>query len=84
MRDIRVIKKTGPRSTAEQKRLWKYRDKKIREAREGSRQGDYRTGRPLFSNPAALYGTVDDIPSQWTPCMVRKVGGAVQIKMRGR
>lgn len=38
----------------------------------------------LSQNPGAAHGTVDDIPSTWTPCMVRKVGKAVQIKMRGR
>ena len=42
------------------------------------------TATPARSNPAALHGTVSDIPSTWTPVMVRRIGNSVQIKMRGR
>jgi hypothetical protein len=36
------------------------------------------------ANPAALHGTVHDIPSTWTPVMVKRIGNRVQIKMRGK
>lgn len=35
-------------------------------------------------NPSTLRGTVHDIPSTWTPVMVRRLGRGVQIKMRGK
>lgn len=42
------------------------------------------TTAPTRSNPGVLHGTVNDIPSTWTPVMVKRIGNHVQIKMRGR
>jgi hypothetical protein len=60
-------------------------DKYIRYLQAGtSLKLHWKSRKVKVANPDTLCGTVHDIPSTWTPVMVRRTRAGGQIKMRGR